>query len=300
MDFYKYHGLGNDYLVMHPLDWKQPITPEAVRLICDRHRGIGADGIMWGPLPGLSGSYDQPAPGPEDNDPRPAVRILNPDGSEGEKSGNGLRIFASHLWQLGMATQSPFELRTPGGLVAAEVLNEPGDRLSMEMGQVTFNSEKIPVKGAARDVLNERWEVNGEQLTLSCASIGNPHCVVQSPNPTPEQAHALGPHLENHPAFPNRSNVQFMAVIDPHTIRIEIWERGAGYTQASGSSSCAAAAVAVKLGLVSSPVRVLLAGGELEVHLNEAFSARLVGDVASVGSGRFSDAFLQQAKLERA
>lgn len=289
-DFWKYHGLGNDYLVMEPGRFAEVPGAEAIRLICDRHRGVGSDGILWGP--GNTAAATQ-------SDSVPSVRIFNPDGSESEKSGNGLRIFARHLWERGLAGPSPFAIATAGGIVTAEVLDPKGGRIALAMGRVRFESGEIPVTGPPREVLRESLQVAGRTLTVSCATVGNPHCVIFWDRPSPATARELGPLVECHPFFPNRTNVQFAEVKDEHTLAIEIWERGAGYTLSSGTSSCAAAAVAVRLGLCRSPVTVLTPGGALEVRLEADYAARLEGAVASVGAGAFSDEFLAALGLVR-
>ena len=290
-DYWKYHGLGNDYLVMEPGRFGGlPELPEqTVRAICDRNRGVGGDGILWGPL------------GAGEASP-PALIIYNPDGSQAQKSGNGLRIFARHLWQRGWAATDRFSIASAGGLVGAEMLASDGSNIAMEMGQVRFESSALPMTGPPREVLRQALELEGEAWTINAASVGNPHCVVLlegAPGPTPELAHRIGPLIERHPLFPERTNVQFMAVRGPNAIQIEIWERGAGYTLASGSSSCAAAAVACRLGLVQSPVTVHMPGGTLEIRLDDAWHARMVGPVAHVCQGNLSDGMLAELGLRR-
>jgi diaminopimelate epimerase len=167
------------------------------------------------------------------------------------------------------------------------------------MGQVRFTSTLIPMLGPEREVLREALEAGGRSWTICAAQIGNPHCVVLVDDPTPELAREIGPLVERHLAFPKRTNVQFMRREGERAIRIEIWERGAGYTQASGSSSCAAAAVAVRLGMCASPVTVRMPGGALEVHLDPEFRARLRGPVAFVAEGQFSAEWLAAAGLLR-
>ena len=272
--FEKYHGLGNDYLVVDDRDGPG-LAPRAVRRICDRTRGVGSDGIL------LRGP-----------DPEPgwyALRILNPDGSEAEKSGNGLRIFARYLYDQmihakGEATEDEFRVRTPGGDVRCRVL-ESGQTVRVEMGRVSFDSEKIPVAGPSREVLKEPIEAGGIALEFSAATIGNPHCVVLRDDVSEEETRTLGPALENDPRFPNRTNVQFAQVVDRSTLRIEIWERGAGYTLASGSSSCAAAAVAHRLGLCDDEVTVVMPGGELRVEIGDEYEIIQQGPVVHVASG---------------
>jgi diaminopimelate epimerase len=285
-DYFKYHGLGNDYLVIEPGAFAQPVTAQAARMICDRHRGVGADGVLLGPLPGGEAEA-------------PAVRILNPDGSEAEKSGNGLRIFARHLWERRLVRQTPFAIRTAGGIVQARILDDGGQRIALEMGAVSFDSARVPMSGPPRQVLRESLEVAGRVLTVSAANVGNPHCVVLVEDPSADLARELGPRIERHPSFPQRTNVQFVTVTGAHSIRMEIWERGAGYTLASGTSSCAAAAVVCRLGLCESPVAVQMPGGVLEVSLDAHYHAELKGEVASVCQGDFSEEFLRAIGLTR-
>ncbi len=290
-DYWKYHGLGNDYLVVDAGRFTTALSAEAIRKICRRNRGVGADGILVGGPPAAPGGADGNAP--------IELRIFNPDGSEAGKSGNGLRIFARFLWERGQAREKSFAISTPGGLVQAEVLDETASRVAIAMGPISFISTDIPMSGEPREVLEEPLQVGHRELRVSAAGLGNPHCVVQVEDPTPALAAELGPLIETHPQFPDRTNVQFMAPVDEHRIRIEIWERGAGYTLSSGSSSCAAAAVACRLGLCRSPVTVAMPGGELHVELDDAFRARLEGPVSAVGSGRFSDEFLAELGLVR-
>ena len=263
----KYHALGNDYFVLDPVEGDLP-EPDGIRSVCHRHFGLGSDGILYGPLPSEAADF--------------RLRILNPDGSEAEKSGNGLRIFCRFLHDRGEVGGGPFTIETAGGVVSAQV-HDPLDRIEVEMGRVSFRSDEIPVRGTVREVLGESLEAGGETVEFSAATIGNPHCVVLRETVSEEEARRLGPHLETHPLFPNRTNVQFLEVPDRRTIRLEIWERGAGYTLASGSSSSAAAAVARRLGLVDGDVRVLMPGGELTLAISDDFAVRMTGPVRRIG-----------------
>jgi diaminopimelate epimerase len=268
MRFSKYHGLGNDYLVMDEMSLMQ--DPERIRTICDRNFGIGSDGILFGPLPSKSALA--------------GLRIFNPDGSEAEKSGNGIRIFCRHLWERGSVGGEPFLLETPGGVVRCRV-RDPHSEIEVEMGAVNFWSDVIPVMGRRREVLEETLDVDGESVKFSAATVGNPHCVILRDQVDADLAKRLGPKIERHPLFPNRTNVQFMKVIAKDKIQIEIWERGAGYTLASGSSSSAAAAVARRLGFCGPDVRVQMPGGELKIKIGDEFSIVLSGPVTKVGNG---------------
>ena len=271
MEFLKYHALGNDYLVLdsgnNDLPWIS-LTAEQVRKICNRNFGLGADGILVGSKDD-SGKYFN-------------LQIFNPDGSTAEKSGNGLRIFARFLRDQKQVNESQFKIMTSGGLVTALIENS-GSNVSIEMGEVSFQSDKIPVAGKIREVLNETIDIDGQQLKFCAATIGNPHCVVLNGEKTQDEVRRIGPLIETHPNFPNRINVQFMEVLDRGKIRIEIWERGAGYTLASGSSSCAAASVAHRLGLCENKIAVLMPGGQIDITVNEDYSISMRGPVTRVG-----------------
>jgi len=273
MKFFKYHALGNDYLVIHPKDLAGDLTTEQIKLICHRNFGVGSDGILLGPLPSEGARF--------------ALRIFNPDGSEAEKSGNGLRIFSRFLWDIGLVRNEEFSIQTLGGLVKSVVL-DAGKTVRVEMGQVSFQSYRIPVAGPAREVIDETITVGGKALRFCAATIGNPHCVVPVADLTPQLAREYGPLLEVDPRFPNRTNVQFMKVIDRHRIQIEIWERGAGYTLASGSSSSAAAAVAHKLGLCDRSITVQMPGGTIAIEIRDDFHILMTGSVTKVGEGVIS------------
>ena len=274
MKYTKYHALGNDYIVIRPEELRKRLSEDMVRLICHRNYGVGSDGILLGPLESQSCDF--------------GLKILNPDGSEAEKSGNGLRIFARYLWDGKLVGSAPFTVETLGGKVSCEVRAD-GKSVKVEMGAVSFNSEIIPVAGASREVLNEEIEIDGKVFTFCAATVGNPHCVVLAESPTPDMAHRYGPIIETDPRFPNRTNVQFMKVIDRQNIQIEIWERGAGYTLASGSSSTAAAAVAFKLGLCDADITAHMPGGEIKIQFDDDFAATMTGAVTKVCDGIIAD-----------
>jgi diaminopimelate epimerase len=268
--FTKYHALGNDYLVIDPKNLPSPLTKEQIKAICHRNFGIGSDGILEGPLPSKKAQF--------------GLRIFNPDGSEAEKSGNGLRIFSRYLWDKKLVNNEEFSVETPGGVALSTVMQR-GKIVRVEMGRVSFWSDEIPVAGPRREVINEPIHLRGERFNFCAATIGNPHCVLPLPRISPEIAKQIGPLLETHARFPNRTNVQFMKVIDRNNIQIEIWERGAGYTLASGSSSSAAAAVAHRLGQADRNVSVHMPGGTIEIEISADYSIRMTGSVTKVAEG---------------
>jgi diaminopimelate epimerase len=281
MRFSKYHALGNDYIVMDPASAGPVPTPAQIRRICHRHFGIGSDGILRGPLPA-----DGAAAG---------LRIYNPDGSEAEKSGNGIRIFSRYLFDRGLVGAEPFKIHTPGGVVESTVIDD-GALVRVDMGKVSFMSDRIPVTGTVREVVGEPITVGGRTFVFTAATIGNPHCVIPMPDVSEGMAREFGPALEVHPSFPRRTNVQFMKIIDRANIRIEIWERGAGYTLASGSSSSASAAVAHRLGLVDRAVTVRMPGGNIEIELGDDYAIRMTGPVTRIGDGELHGEMLEGAQ----
>jgi diaminopimelate epimerase len=273
LPFSKYHALGNDYLVIDPRNLPAPLTTDQVKTICHRNFGVGSDGILLGPLPAQNAKC--------------ALKIYNPDGSVAEKSGNGLRIFSRYLWDTKFVGNDEFAIQTDGGLVRSTVF-DGGKMVRVEMGKVSFASDKIPVTGPQREVINEALSVGGRSFTFCAATIGNPHCVLPLPEISEALARQFGPLLEVHPNFPRKTNVQFLKVLDRANIQIEIWERGAGYTLASGSSSSAAAAVAHKLGLVDRDVSVHCPGGIIQIAIRDDFDILMTGPVTKVSEGVIS------------
>lgn len=278
MRIHKYQALGNDYVVLEgwPIDG---LSPQIISFICERHRGVGADGVL--------------VEGSRENGGAPSLRIFNPDGSEAEKSGNGLRIFVQYLWEQSRVNHQAFRVFTRGGEVRCEV-RVPERMIAIAMGMATFRSEMIPVRGAPREVVDEVLEVAGEKVAITAVSIGNPHCVVPVKATSSALARRLGPALEIHPLFPNRTNVQFVEVLATDRIRLEIWERGAGYTLASGSSSCAAVAACFRLGLCGRRVVVEMPGGQLQIELGDDDCITMTGPARKVFEGTLAPEFLHE------
>ncbi len=279
-EFVKSHGLGNDYVVLDQAKLSSPLTPEAVRTICDYHFGVGSDGILL-VVPGTEADF--------------GVRIFNPDGSEAEKSGNGIRILAKFLYDHGYAPRPELTISTLGGLVRAR-LDLDGDRVRMitaEMGRATFVSTEIPVAGPRREVVRETLAVDDQRLTVTCVSVGNPHCVIFTDTLDVDEVKRLGPKIERHPSFPNRINVQFAKLLGRDRVSILIWERGAGYTLASGTSSCAVAAACVKNGITDRTVTIESPGGALAVSVADTWELTLTGPVSEICRGRLSEDLLR-------
>ena len=282
--YFKGHGLGNDYIAVDPAELDFQLSARNVRALCDRHRGIGADGLL-----ALTTSERAHF----------GLRIYNPDGSEAEKSGNGLRIFANYLFATRRTRRRAFRIETPGGIVSVSLREgDEGDidRVKVVIGHASFRPQLLPCTLDVPELIEQPLRAAGRDLRFSGVSVGNPHCVIfrnSDAEWTRDDLLELGPALEGHEIFPQRANVQLAAVTGPRTLSILIWERGAGETLASGTSACAAAAVGVRLGLVKSPVAVHAPGGGLEVAIDGQFDLTLDGEVAEVARGRLSSAFLR-------
>jgi diaminopimelate epimerase len=278
--FVKSHALGNDYIVVDSADLEFPLTAETVRRLCDRHFGVGSDGVLVR-VPSRQADF--------------GLRIYNPDGSEAEKSGNGLRIFAKYLYEHGHARVPRFTVETLGGVVRCELQVRDGRvvEVTVDMGEATFSSSRIPAAGPPREVVDEAVEVQGEVLRVTAVNVGNPHCVVFTEDLGQVDLLRLGPALECHPLFPQRTNVQFAEVLAPDRVRIRIWERGAGHTLASGSSACAVAAACVRRGLTGRSLRVEMEGGTLRVSVEEGYRLRMTGPASEVYTGQLLPEFVE-------
>ena len=277
----KYHGLGNDYLVFDPNKNELELNEANVKMICNRNVGLGSDGILEGPLLGE----------------HLAVKIWNPDGSVAEKSGNGVRIFAKYLKDAGYVQKKNYELMTDGGIVEVTYLNEEGSRLRISMGKLSFVSEEIPVIGERREVINEDMVFGNNLYPATCVSVGNPHCVIPMQEISKELVCKIGVHSERARYFPERVNTEIMKVTDRNNIAIETYERGAGYTMATGTGACAAAAVAYKLGLTENKMLVHMPGGDLRVEITDDWNVYITGDVFYIAEIKLSTEFSEMLRV---
>ncbi|MDH5428488.1 MAG: diaminopimelate epimerase [Nitrospirota bacterium] len=281
--FFKGHGLGNDYIALDPAQLSFKLTPRNIRTICDRNWGIGSDGIL-ALVPSKKSDF--------------GLRIFNPDGSEAEKSGNGLRIFGCYLYHTKRTRKKHFTVETKGGMVEVHLeLNGHGlvGGATVDMGRAVFQPIALPCTLRVPELIQQPVKAAEQSLRFTGVSVGNPHCVVYKKRDerwTREDLLEIGPELENHIIFPKRTNVQLAVPTGPKSISILIWERGAGETQASGSSACAAACAGVRLGLVKSPVRVKAPGGILDITVDSQYHITMKGPVMEVARGEISPAFI--------
>lgn len=282
--FVKTHGLGNEYIILDEGNISFPLTVKAIQRICDVHHGIGSDGILL-KVPAARADF--------------AVRIFNPDGSEAEKSGNGLRIFCKYLFDYGYA-DTRFTVETKGGVVTAEVCEQSGGKASLirvDMGRATFVSKEIPTTFKEAEALGIDLNVGDRVYKVNCVSVGNPHCVILKDELDLNEILKYGSLIENHESFPNRINVQFARVISPGEVEILIWERGAGYTLASGSSSCGVACVLRKLGLIDRSVTIYMPGGQLRIEVDDDWNIRMTGPVRQIAEGTLSPELIEDLEL---
>ncbi len=273
LKFTKMHALGNDFVVIDGVRQDVARVESAARLIADRHRGIGCDQILIA---------EQPAAAAADF----RLRIVNADGSEVGQCGNGARCFAKFLVNQGLTDQRRVTVETLGGLLELAILDDGSVRV--DMGVPNFEPRRIPFLASARE---ERYalEVGGHQVEIGVLSIGNPHAVHRVASVAHAPVAELGPQIERHSWFPERTNAGFMEVVDAGCIKLRVFERGAGETLACGSGACAAAVIGRQWGLLGSRVTVQLPGGELSVEWSgEGSSVFLTGPATPVFEGSIS------------
>ncbi|MGN9134574.1 diaminopimelate epimerase [Clostridium sp. HCP1S3_B4] len=279
--FEKYNGLGNDYLVYDCNKNSKKLNTDAIKLICNRNFGLGSDGILIGPII---------------KNNKISVKIVNPDGSIAEKSGNGVRIFAKYLKDAGYVKENEFNLNTLGGLVKVKYLNNKGTLMTVSMGKLSFDSNDVGTINTPQKTVNIPLIFGDKSYKCTCVSIGNPHCVIPMKEISKEKVCEIGRFSETAKYFPNRINTQIVKVIDRNNISIEIFERGAGYTLASGSSSCAAAGAVYKLGLVDNDITVHMPGGSLKIQIEKDMNVFMTGTVSYVGTMILSNEFFNNIK----
>jgi diaminopimelate epimerase len=274
VQFSKWQGLGNNYIVLHEEQLPFELTPQRVRLLCDRNVGIGSDGIML--------------IGEQTGEARFKVRIFNPDGSEAEMCGNGVRMVARKLQMEGLITDHVV-LETPAGEIVPK-LGE-GYFVAVDMGVARFGGEKL--NGFEGDCVEESLNAAGRNFTFTFVDVGNPHAVIQSPWPLElVPLHEVGPMIEEHKYFPRKANVEFVKVLGEHEAKVRVWERGVGETRACGTGATATAVALVRTGQCASPVTVELPGGKLVVDVAADWRVHMTGPAEEIYHGDLSREFL--------
>jgi diaminopimelate epimerase len=279
--FIKSHGLGNEYIVFDSEKIDFNLSRQAIIRLCNIHFGIGSDGVLL-KVPSRKADF--------------GFRVYNPDGSEAEKSGNGLRIFCKFIYDYGYTQERTFSVETLTDVVHAkidEAENGKAKLITVDMGKAIFKSRDIPVDSDKPEFIAQLIRAGDREYEVNCVSVGNPHCVVVKEELDEEEIKIYGPLLENHPLFPNRINIQFARVLTENEAQILIWERGAGYTLASGSSSCAAASVLVRRGLISGDMTMHMQGGTLKITIDKEWNIRMTGEVREVAHGILSHELIE-------
>ena len=259
IEFTKYHGLGNDFILIDNRSSSEPcLTPERAVDLCDRHFGIGADGVIFA-LPGQNG-----------NDY--TMRIFNSDGSEPEMCGNGIRCLAKFLADLEVAelgSERSYHIHTLAGVITPRLENN--GRVTVDMGQPQLNASEIPTTliSPEQKVVNQPLEVAGQSWDVTCVSMGNPHCVTFVEDVASIPLETIGPQFEHHPVFPQRTNTEFIQVVRSDYLKMRVWERGAGATLACGTGACASLVAGVLTGKCDRRATVELPGGCLEIEWSQ-------------------------------
>jgi diaminopimelate epimerase len=280
--FVKAHGLGNEYIVFDQKDIHFELSKAAIQRLCNINFGIGSDGILL-KVPSTKADF--------------GFRVFNPDGSEAEKSGNGLRIFCKFIYDFGYTPNKNFTVETKGGLVKASIEKtddyNKAQQITVDMGIPTFKTKEIPAIFPSEEIIAEKMGFGGKEYEINCVSMGNPHCTILRDTLNVNEIKSVGSIIENHSMFPNRINVQFAKIVNRNEVDVLIWERGAGFTLASGSSSCAVASVLYKRGLIDNKVTIKMLGGELTIAIQDDWNIRMTGPVRQICQGTLSQELIE-------
>ena len=274
--FTKWQGCGNDFVLVNGFSERldEEDLGALAQKICDRHYGIGADGLIL-VLPSKAADF--------------RMRILNADGSEAEMCGNGIRCFAGVVHDEGLSDKEEFTVETGAGILVPRLQLADGklQGVRVDMGEPTLAGDRIPVLGfGAAHVVEQPIEAGGEKLSMTCVSMGNPHCVIFVEDAEAVPIERIGPLLERHEAFPKKTNVEFAAVLDASHIRMRVWERGAAVTLACGTGSCATLVAAALTGRAERAAEVQLDGGRLQIEWAEDNHVYMTGPAEKVFAGR--------------
>ncbi|HHV62073.1 MAG TPA: diaminopimelate epimerase [Firmicutes bacterium] len=295
--FTKMHGLGNDFIVICTLEARdqgilrnlETMTTESLeafsREVCDRHFGVGADGLVL-ILPSARADF--------------RMRIFNSDGSEARMCGNAIRCVAKYVYERGLFTKPSLKVETLGGIVEPTVViagEARVDGVTVDMGQPVFTAKDVPCEvGREEAIMLKKTFGQGDRLVefpITCVSMGNPHCVIFVDDVDKIDLEAIGPLIENDPIFPQRVNVEFAHVESPDSIRMRVWERGAGITLACGTGACATLAAAARVGLAGRHAKLRLPGGVLDIRWAQDNHIYMTGPAEEVFSGELSPDWLK-------
>lgn len=274
--FSKWQGIGNDFILIDCLgnhDNPPEYYVQGAKALCDRHFGIGADGVLL-VLPSDKADV--------------RMQIINADGSEAEMCGNGIRCFARYVYEQGYVKSERFTVETGAGILIPEIIKEKAglSMVKVDMGEPVLEGEKIPVSGYGMNrIISENITVQGREFKMTCVSMGNPHCVVFVEDAENFPIYEFGPYFEKHEKFPRKINTEFVQVIDKQHLRMRVWERGAAVTLACGTGSCATLTAAVLNGLTDRKAEIQLDGGQLLVEWGEDNHLYMTGPAEKVWTG---------------
>ncbi|MGQ9761138.1 MAG: diaminopimelate epimerase [Thermogutta sp.] len=275
MQFTKMHGIGNDYVFVDCFQQSLPEAPEALApKIADRHFGVGGDGLIL-ILPSQVADA--------------RMRIFNADGSEAEMCGNGVRCVAKYVYEHGIARKNPLKIETGRGLLTLhlELTNGLVQRVSVDMGEPILEPARIPVQLNGNAVIEHPLTIGDLAFAITCVSMGNPHCVLFLPQVDGDLVTRIGPQLEKHPLFPNRTNVEFVQVVSPSEVRMRVWERGSGETLACGTGACAVCVAGALTNRLERAVMVHLLGGDLQIEWESNGHVLMTGPAEEVFTGNW-------------
>lgn len=261
--FQKWHGLGNDFII--PDRIHEPVFPilkAQANALCDRRRGIGADGLLF-LLPSEIADFK--------------MVLINSDGSEPEMCGNGIRCIASYIHRQKISLQKTMAIETGAGIIGIDLLDDT--TVTVAMGSPRLDASEIPVAGRSGPVLMENIDVAGKTFKFTAVSMGNPHAVIYTDCADDELVKVIGPQIEKHPVFPRKTNVEFITVVSDSEINMRVWERGCGETEACGTGACASVVSGIINKLHGNDVTVHLPGGDLFIK----WSGKLTDSVYMTG-----------------
>ena len=273
LTFLKMHGTGNDFVVVDGRAADERDWGDAARRLCDRHFGVGSDGLLL-VLPSSTADF--------------TMRMWNPDGSESEMCGNGIRCFGKYVYDAGLTRRREFAVDTLAGIKRLAVHSGPSgvDRVTVAMGAPELRPERIPIAATGDTFVDQPLRVSDQELTITGVSMGNPHAVAYIDRPVREYPlDRIGPLVEHDPLFPRRINFEICNLVGPDEIDVRVWERGAGLTLACGTGACAVAVASQIKGLVGRRVRVNLPGGSLELEWDGQGEVMMTGPAELVFTG---------------
>jgi len=275
--FVKVHGLGNDFVLVNMLQERLAIAnkAEVAVKVCDRHFGVGADGLVFIDKPGQEADI--------------AMQIINSDGSEAEMCGNAIRCVAKYAYERGLVKSTIMRVETAAGIMVPELVLENGvvRAVKVDMGEPKLERGKIPMEGPPGRVVNEPLQSGDEIFYVTAVSMGNPHCVIFVPDVDAIKLETVGPRIENHPSFPRKTNVEFVQVLNDGEVRMRVWERGAGPTLACGTGACATAVASHLNGHTGKKVKVHLYAGALEIEWSDDNHVYMTGPAEEVFTGDY-------------